>query len=173
MNKLRTAIAAEKHRRQRSYVSAAVRKKQMDLEHCSRILASDQPNTALAIGLLPIAAKIALSGIKFNVKVLKALTKASAWVLLGYRKKPDERNRDKLIKTAALAYRMASNGIAKIQQQVRDAGQDAKQVAQKLLPQRKQLQKVKAEQYQRVHSLIDKKRNPSEYQKTRKIMGLT
>ena len=172
MNKLRAVIAKEKRRRTNTVV-AAVRQKQLALEHCNKIIASDQPNMALAIGLLPIAAKIAIKGAKFNFKVLKALTKASAWILFGYRKKPDERNRDKLIKTAALAYRMAANGLTKLQQQIRDAGQDAKQVAQKLMPQRKQLQKVKAEQYQRVHSLIDKKRDPAEYSKTRKIMGLT
>ena len=80
--------------------------------------------------------------------------------------------RAKAIKAAALAYRMASSALGKIAKMLRGAGSKSKTLLKKLGPQRKKLAQVKKVQYNRVHSLIDKKKNPAEYAKVRKMMGI-
>lgn len=80
--------------------------------------------------------------------------------------------RAKAIKAAAAAYRMASSAIAKIAKMIRGAGPKGKTLAKKLGPQRKKLAKVKRLQYNRIHSLVDKKKNPTEYAKVRRAMGI-
>lgn len=80
--------------------------------------------------------------------------------------------RAKAIKAAALAYRMASSALGKIAKLLRGAGARGGNLLKKLGPQRKKLAQVKKVQYNRVHSLIDKKKNPAEYAKVRRMMGI-
>lgn len=80
--------------------------------------------------------------------------------------------RAKAIKAAAAAYRVASSAMAKIAKMIRGAGAKSGTLAKKLGPQRKKLARIKRTQYTRIHSLIDKKKNPAEYAKVRKLMGI-